>query len=70
MFIIGIAIVFIIYSILILFSIKDGITKEMRQSMGPQDLEIIQTEIDYREYWAVLLLLFSALILLPKIIFW
>lgn len=65
-----IAIILAIYSLLIFHSTSGGITKELRQSMGPQDLEMIQNELDYRRHWATLLLLFSGLILLPKLIMW
>ncbi len=70
MFLNTIAVIFITYAILILFSTKDGISKQVRQALGPEDLERLQTELDYREYWAVLLFLFGLLILLPKLIMW
>lgn len=70
MFLNTIAVIFITYAILILFSTKDGISKQVRQALDPEDLERLQNELDYREYWAVLLLLFGFLILLPKLIMW
>lgn len=70
MFSVILALIFAFYSLLLLHSINGGISKELRQSMGPQDLEILQVELEHRKYWAFLLLLMSFLIMLPKLLLW
>jgi len=60
-----VAVIFI-YGVGITISSQARLTLEVRKNLSPQDIEIIETELDARELWGVLLILIA---LFPIMIF-
>ena len=60
-----VAVIFI-YGVGITISSQSRLTLEVRKNLSPQDIEIIETELDARELWGVLLILIA---LFPIMIF-
>ena len=60
-----VAVIFV-YGVSITISSQARLTLEVRKNLSPQDIEIIETELDARELWGVLLILIA---LFPIMIF-
>ena len=53
-----VAVIFV-YGAGITISSQSRLTLEVRKNLSPQDIEIIETELDARELWGVLLILIA-----------
>ena len=53
-----VAVIFV-YGVGITISSQSQLTLEVRKNLSPQDIEIIETELDARELWGVLLILIA-----------
>ena len=53
-----VAVIFV-YGVGITISSQSRLTLEVRKNLSPQDIEIIETELDARELWGVLLILIA-----------
>jgi len=53
-----VAVIFV-YGIVITISSQAQLTPEVRKNLPPEDIESIQSELDARELWGVLLILIA-----------